>query len=73
VHVVVLDQAFAEEEMSAAAKGVESTGRSSPLGAMVVPGGVNFSVFSPAILNLDLASISGLNLQLLSHKVTRQK
>jgi pullulanase/glycogen debranching enzyme len=46
VHVVVLDQAFTEEEMSAAAKGVESTGRSSPLGATVVPSGVNFSVFS---------------------------
>src|SRR5882757_4123607 len=32
--------------MSAAAKDVESTGRSSPLGATVFPGGVNFSVYS---------------------------
>src|SRR6267143_1280463 len=32
--------------MSAAAKDVESTGRSSPLGASVFPGGVNFSVYS---------------------------
>jgi isoamylase len=32
--------------MSAAAKNVEITGRSNPLGATVLPGGVNFSVFS---------------------------
>jgi glycogen operon protein len=32
--------------MPAAAKDVESTGRSSPLGATVFPGGVNFSVYS---------------------------
>src|SRR6266576_2218924 len=32
--------------MSAAAKEVESAGRSSPLGATVLPGGVNFSVYS---------------------------
>src|ERR1700716_1208047 len=32
--------------MSAAAKDVESTGRSSPLGATVFPGGGNFSVYS---------------------------
>ena len=51
---VVLDQAFAEEEMSAAAKGVESTGRSSPLGATVVPGGVNFSVFSRNASGVEL-------------------
>ena len=51
---VVLDQAFAEEEMSAAAKGVESTGRSSPLGATVVPGGVNFSVFSRNASGMEL-------------------
>jgi glycogen operon protein len=54
VHVVVLDQAFAEEEMSAAAKVVESTGRCSPLGATVVAGGVNFSVFSRNASGVEL-------------------
>ena len=42
----VVDRAITEGKMSAAAKDVESTGRSSPLGATVFPGGVNFSVYS---------------------------
>jgi isoamylase len=40
----VLDRAVTE--VSAAAEGAESIGQSSPLGATVLPGGVNFSVFS---------------------------
>ena len=43
-----------KEEKSAAAKGVESTGRSSTLGATVVPGGVNFSVFSRNASGMEL-------------------
>ena len=46
---VVLDQALFEK-----AKGVENTGRSSPLGATVVPGGVNFSVFSRNASGVEL-------------------
>ena len=42
----VVDRAITEGKMSAAAKDFESTGRSSPLGATVFPGGVNFSVYS---------------------------
>jgi len=42
----VVDRAITEGKMSAAAKEVESAGRSSPLGATVLPGGVNFSVYS---------------------------
>ena len=41
-------------EMSAAAKDVESSGRSSPLGATVFPGGVNFSVFSRNASGVEL-------------------
>src|SRR6266550_1952147 len=40
--------------MSAAAKDVESTGRSSPLGATVLPGGVNFSVYSRNASGVEL-------------------
>ena len=40
--------------MAAAADGVESTGRSSPLGATAVPGGVNFSVFSRGASGVEL-------------------
>ena len=54
MHVVTLSQAFAEEEMSARAKAVESTGRSAPLGATVVPGGVNFSVYSRNASGVEL-------------------
>ena len=52
--VVLLDQALTAGSVSAAAKGVESSGRSSPLGATVVPGGVNFSVFSRGALGVEL-------------------
>jgi glycogen operon protein len=41
----VVDRAITEGKMSAAEE-VESTGRTSPLGATVLPGGVNFSVYS---------------------------
>ena len=41
-----VDQAVTGSEVSAAAKGSEYNGRSSPLGATVHPGGVNFSIFS---------------------------
>jgi hypothetical protein len=54
VHVVTLSQAFAEEEMSARANAVESTGRSAPLRATVVPGGVNFSVYSRDASGVEL-------------------
>src|ERR1700730_3242766 len=40
--------------MSAAVEDVESTGRSSPLGATVFPGGVNFSVFSRNATGVEL-------------------
>src|SRR6266853_1539909 len=40
--------------MSAAAKDFESTGRSSPLGATVLPGGVNFSVYSRNASGVEL-------------------
>jgi glycogen operon protein len=46
---VNLDQALFKK-----AKGVENTGRSSPLGATVVPGGVNFSVFSRNASGVEL-------------------
>ena len=50
----VVDRAVTEGEMSAAAEDVESTGRSSPLGAAVLPGGVNFSVFSRNASGVEL-------------------
>jgi glycogen operon protein len=40
--------------MAAAPKGAVSAGRSSPLGATVVPGGVNFSVFSRNATGVEL-------------------
>ena len=49
-----LDQTLAAKQISALAKGVESSGRSSPLGATVVPGGVNFSVFSRGAVGAEL-------------------
>src|SRR5215470_6858735 len=42
------------ENASAAANPAESTGRSSPLGATIVPGGVNFSVFSRGAVAVEL-------------------
>src|SRR6266478_6017132 len=50
----VVDRAVTEGEIPAAAKGAESTGRSSPLGATVLPGGVNFSVFSRNASSVEL-------------------
>ena len=41
-------------KMSTAANDVESTGRSSPIGATVFPGGVNFSVFSRSASRVEL-------------------
>jgi hypothetical protein len=49
-----LSQAFAEEEMSARAAAIESTGRTAPLVATVVPGGVNFSVYSRNASGVEL-------------------
>jgi glycogen operon protein len=49
-----VDRAITEGKMSAAAKDVESTGRSSPLGATVFPGGVNFSVYSRNASGVEL-------------------
>src|ERR1700688_1407477 len=46
-----------DERVSAgarAAKSVESSGQSSPLGATVLPGGVNFSVYSRSATKLEL-------------------
>ncbi len=47
------EQSFTENARTAAAE-VESTGRSSPLGATVIPGGVNFSVFSRGASAVEL-------------------
>ena len=41
-----VDRAVTGLELSAAAKLAECRGRSSPIGATVLPGGVNFSVYS---------------------------
>ena len=46
--------ALAANEMSAAAKGLRPLAESSPLGATVVPGGVNFSVFSRNASGVEL-------------------
>ena len=50
---VIIEQALVEK-MPAATNPVERTGRSSPLGATVVPGGVNFSVFSRNASGVEL-------------------
>ena len=50
---VIYDQALVDR-MSAAANDAESAGRSSPLGATAVPGGVNFSVFSRNASGVEL-------------------
>ena len=42
------------EKKRAVANGAESTGRTSPLGATVVPGGVNFSVYSRDASGVEL-------------------
>jgi isoamylase len=50
----VVDQAVTNRESSAVAKDIESCGRSSPLGATVLPGGVNFSVYSRNASGVEL-------------------
>ena len=52
--VASVDQTVAAGAISAAPKGVVSAGRSSPLGATVVPGGLNFSVYSRNASRVDL-------------------
>jgi glycogen operon protein len=54
VSVASVDQTVAAGAISAAPKGVVSAGRSSPLGATVVPGGLNFSVYSRNASRVDL-------------------
>jgi isoamylase len=51
---VVLDQTLVEKATSSATNDVESAGRSSPLGATVLPGGGNFSVFSRNASGVEL-------------------
>ena len=46
---VLPEQCLAEKSISSAAEGFESPERISPLGATVVSGGVNFSVFSTRV------------------------
>jgi isoamylase len=50
----VVDRAVTEPQISASAKGKESRGRSSPLGATVLPGGVNFSIYSRNATGVEL-------------------
>jgi isoamylase len=52
--VAVLDQVDVENVAPVATKGVESAGRSSPLGASCVPGGVNFSIYSRNASGVEL-------------------
>ena len=50
----VADRAVLNSESSAGTKDIESCGRSSPLGATVLPGGVNFSVYSRNASGVEL-------------------
>jgi isoamylase len=50
----VVDRAITEGGIPAAAKGAVSLGRSSPLGATVLPRGVNFSVYSRNASGVEL-------------------
>jgi isoamylase len=50
----VADRPVTNSESSAVAKDIESCGRSSPLGATVLPGGVNFSVYSRNASGVEL-------------------
>jgi isoamylase len=54
VGVVVHDKAIAGHAMPAAPRGAPSRGRSAPIGATVVPGGVNFSVYSRNASGVEL-------------------
>ena len=49
-----VENAVLERQPSATASPVPTTGQSHPLGATVVPGGVNFSIFSRAATGMDL-------------------
>ena len=51
---VSLGEPMDREATSVAPKGVESAGHSSPLGATVLPGGVNFSVYSRNASGVEL-------------------
>ena len=51
---VSLGEPAAREELSVAPESVESAGQSSPLGATVLPGGVNFSIFSRNASGMEL-------------------
>src|SRR5579862_6806058 len=51
---VSLGEAVARDELSIAPQSVDSAGRNSPLGATVLPGGVNFSVFSRNASGVEL-------------------
>jgi isoamylase len=51
---VSLDRARVATEMSSGIELYVSAGRSSPLGAAVVPGGVNFSIFSRSASRMEL-------------------
>jgi glycogen operon protein len=50
----IIEQTVLEREATAAAQPVETAGRSHPLGATVVPGGVNFSIFSRSTASVEL-------------------
>ena len=50
----VIEHGVREEKPSVKAKLVESAGQSHPLGATVVPAGVNFSIYSRDASNVDL-------------------
>ena len=52
--MATVDKAITEIAAPAAAKRVESSGQSAPLGATVVPGGVNFSVYSRNASSVEL-------------------
>src|SRR5213593_3656511 len=52
--VAALDRGLVAKVSSAAANVVESSGRSSPLGAAVLPHGVNFSLFSRSASGVNL-------------------
>jgi isoamylase len=50
----VIESAPLERKISANTKPADTEGRSDPLGATVVPGGVNFSIFSRGASNVEL-------------------
>ena len=54
MNIAVLDRSVLGNQASAAASVVERTGRSSPLGAAVLPDGVNFSFFPRSASGVNL-------------------